>query len=300
MAKRYTKWLNVTPIAVPTSFLDSNGIIHVAITTESSAKSEATDTLSVDYIEVEVNIIAEAPTFTLSESPPKSYNTREIALGDIDGDGDLDFVIATFSNGENVVFKNNGTGNFTEFLIIPDGRQTLTLSLVDIDGDGDLDLIEGNYIQQNRVFRNNGSGNFTLDEAAGAAFVNNDRTRDSAVGDIDGDGDLDVVFANSGPEVDRIYTNDGTGTFTANSTYGNSITLDVELVDIDNDGDLDIIQGNNQFKNVIFKNDGAGSFTFSEESTEVEETQGLAVGVTFSHPVNPEVTLASGSQPFDT
>ena len=99
-----------------------------------------------------------------------------------------------------------------------------------------------------------------------------DWTNQATVGDIDGDDDLDILFANGGnfsspgaPQVQRVYINDGTGVFTdesANRLGFSGLCRGVELGDIDGDDDLDLIyaQDFNRLPG-LFVNDGNGFFT---------------------------------------
>ncbi|MCA9525845.1 MAG: VCBS repeat-containing protein, partial [Myxococcales bacterium] len=84
--------------------------------------------------------------------------------------------------------------------------------------------------------------NFTdSGQALGAA---GDQTYDSDLGDIDGDGDLDLVDGNQNTP-DRVYLNDGSGTFTdSGQALGSANTRQVRLGDLDGDGDLDAIVAN--------------------------------------------------------
>src|SRR5205085_12226387 len=119
----------------------------------------------------------------------------KLALGDIDGDGDLDLV-AAHETGETIVDLNNGQGVFTRAHTL---RAGLNPVLLDSDGDGDLDLILINAdtpqaLQSHLyLYRNDGAGNFTgtqLNLSGSKGFDNR-----FAVGDIDGDGDLDYVIS---------------------------------------------------------------------------------------------------------
>ncbi len=87
-----------------------------------------------------------------------------------------------------------------------------------------------------------------------------------ALGDIDNDGDADAVTVDAYDDME-VYTNDGTGIFTYNQTYGSSNSwFGVDLIDVDNDNDLDIIVAGFYSGEgcEIWKNDGAGNFTFSQ------------------------------------
>ncbi|MEM9723741.1 MAG: FG-GAP-like repeat-containing protein, partial [Bacteroidota bacterium] len=92
-----------------------------------------------------------------------------------------------------------------------------------------------------------------------------ERTASLSCGDIDGDGDKDIVVANGRhwPGQNRIFINNGSGIFTVERGLGNlrSTTYATELADLDGDGDLDIAVGNDRAPNNIFLNDGTGIFS---------------------------------------
>ena len=92
-----------------------------------------------------------------------------------------------------------------------------------------------------------------------------ERTASIGSGDLDNDGDIDVVIANGRhwPGQNRIFFNNGRGKFTVSKNLGkeSSTSYSVEVADFDNDGDLDLAVGNDMAPNKLFLNDGKGKFT---------------------------------------
>ena len=92
-----------------------------------------------------------------------------------------------------------------------------------------------------------------------------ERTASMDMGDIDNDGDIDVVLANGRhwPGQNRVFINNGRGVFTVSRLLGTdmSTSYSTELADFDGDGDLDVAVGNDMAPNFLFLNDGAGRFT---------------------------------------
>ena len=154
---------------------------------------------------------------------------------------------------------------------------TNQLTIGDIDGDDDLDIIfanGGNFssqgpIQTQRVYINDGTGVFTDESAARLNFAG--WCRGVELGDIDNDGDLDLIFAQDFDKLPHLFTNDGAGFFTdvtATQLPNNTLSSSrAQFGDVDNDGDLDIYItsgstnrfGCGQYR--LYLNDGAGFFT---------------------------------------
>lgn len=93
------------------------------------------------------------------------------------------------------------------------------------------------------------------------------RSASVRIGDLDGDGDLDVVAANGRhwPEQNMVFFNQGRARFNLARPLGtdHDTSYATELADLDNDGDLDIAVGNDRAPNAIFLNDGSGRFEHS-------------------------------------
>src|SRR5690606_23249727 len=119
------------------------------------------------------------------------------------------------------LWLNDGRGTFGEASSQMPAISDVTYgaALGDVDRDGDLDCVFANHLQD-RLYLNDGAGRFT-DVTAGRLPVESAQTFANALGDVDGDGDLDLVLGNyGGASQDRLFLNDGTGTFTdATSTH---------------------------------------------------------------------------------
>ncbi|MBN1477591.1 VCBS repeat-containing protein, partial [Candidatus Sumerlaeota bacterium] len=197
-----------------------------------------------------------------------THDTRGLALGDVDGDGDLDIVTGNVSNQRNRLYLNNGTtapfSGVTGSDITTDGQWTLAVALADMDGDGDLDVVAGNDGQANRLYLSNG----TADPFNGISGSNisgdTHGTWSVALGDVDNDGDIDVIVGNTLGQRSRLYLNNGTAT-PFSGVSGSDISTDTyttfsaELGDIDGDGDLDFIAGNDNQRNRLYLNNGSAN-----------------------------------------
>ncbi|GAB3990636.1 fibronectin type III domain-containing protein [Spirosoma daeguense] len=223
------------------------------------------------------------PLPAATPDPTVGNDPRSVAVGDIDGDGDLDMVTAHFNSSNNSVSVrlNNGSGYFTPHPTNPAaavGNGSATVLLGDLDGDGDLDLVTLNLFDNTVSVRlNNGSGSFTSpatnpDPAIGSAGSN---ASSVALGDIDGDGDLDLVTASlkfdpnsfNGSTV-SVRLNNGAGNFTPPATNAeislSSYPLGVALGDMNGDGYLDLVVTNmvsTGSRVSVRLNNGSGSFT---------------------------------------
>ncbi len=186
----------------------------------------------------------------------------DIALGDLDGDGDTDVVTRNDKGANFKIFTNNGSGSFTAGATVnttstPDNF--VRIETVDLDGDGDLDIVtRDDQTAAIETFINNGSGSFSAGAVISmpAAATNHVAL---TTGDFDGDGDQDIVTRRNSDSALIKYLNDGSGNFTesgrANPTYLSN-TSSTTAVDIDGDGDLDIA-----VLNEVNVNDGSGVFS---------------------------------------
>jgi hypothetical protein len=202
-------------------------------------------------------------------------NGKAMALGDLDGDGDLDALLGVSSAipVEATVWLNDGTGVFGPHPSVPSfhaGDLNQAVALGDLDGDGDLDALVGNQFGDETVCLNDGTGVFAPHPVA-PSFPGGQLTRAVALGDLDGDGDLDALVCNGAysPTVstdpDTIWLNDGTGGFSPHPvtpTIRTAPSAAVALGDLDGDGDLDAMIGEYRAGgSMVWLNDGSGGLS---------------------------------------
>ena len=235
-------------------------------------------------------------------SPLKTYGAPGVAVLDFDGDRDADIYVANGPGTPNSLFRNllreTGQVQFEDVAQAAGAGLTAQDSqgvcYGDIDNDNDLDLFVAGY-KDNRLLENQGDGTFEDITAASGTGSEGKTSTSCAMGDVDGDGLLDILVVNafdlksirifSEPftrhEHNQLLINAGGNVFADQSAAsglrdlaglavpGAALTSwAASLIDIDMDGDLDAVIAQDQHDAPdpagyprIFKNDGTGHFT---------------------------------------
>ena len=223
-----------------------------------------------------------------------------------------------FEPQDNVFYRNNGDGTFTDVTVgagvAAQGGRSLQAIFSDFDNDNDLDLYVANDTSVNYTYRNEGDGTFTdvSDESWAADFRG---SMGLTAGDYDGDGDIDLFMSHWVDEENALYRNllkerggnaEGMNTIRfVDESYSSmlaeasikQIGWGTSLFDYDNDGDLDIFVANGSTfqeldrpevlipqRDGLFRNEGDGTFTDVSQSTgisggrEARVSRGAAFG----------------------
>jgi hypothetical protein len=206
------------------------------------------------------------------EEAPNGYG---VALADHDNDGYLDIYVVNLG-GANILYHNNGDGTFTDITAQADvqagngvqGAGTAA-AFGDCNNDGRLDLYAANgYGLPSFFYLNNHEGFDDVTDKAGVGELQD--AAGTVFGDYDNDGDMDLYVTNcasaeGAPLPNVLYKNDGKGIFEdvtdEAGVDGEDYSLGAAFGDLDNDGYLDLYVVNNGGPNILYHNNGDGTFT---------------------------------------
>lgn len=260
-----------------------------------------------------------------ASAPSKPMGAPGVAILDFDNDGDLDLYVTNAIGTSNGLFSSQWkeTGVLTFVDVARDAgvsaidQGSTGVCFGDIDNDGDHDLyVLGNFNTGNRLFENQGDGKFIDISTSSNTRVGEKHPTSCAMGDVNGDGLLDIAVGNSYDnwnhrlplvtfnndhlmEGNQLFLNQGTNVFTdiseeAGIDVPRRVTWAISLVDYDLDGDLDLISADDQGAKApavhggvdhgyirIYQNDGKGKFTDLTETGVGTNRVGAWMGLSF-------------------
>jgi flagellin len=184
-------------------------------------------------------------TFSVSQTFLMDTDTNSLLLEDVDGDGDLDFIIdqSQSVDADIRIWLNDGIGNFTPTYTFASNSTVSGMRYADIDGDEVKDLF---FSTSSGVSFNSGNGDGSFGATQVIAGLEQTGFQ---LGDLDNDGDLDFVrHGGTSQPGGRIFHNDGNGNFTDVGEFilgvGGDTPAGIGLSDLDGDGLLDLVGAN--------------------------------------------------------
>jgi outer membrane protein OmpA-like peptidoglycan-associated protein len=239
-----------------------------------------------DKIVIYQNVDGTAAGFTeIDDFDPG--NSEGMGWIDYDADGDLDLFIENHSFGLRIYINDAGAMSSTQFFDIHSGNIDAAgdySAVADYDIDGDVDI----YVRRDGTLDTDAEADLFVNTGAGGTSGAFSRETDGVINfsaanldkggaafcDLDGDGDLDLVRTNSGPN--QVFERTASG-WVPQTDFGTDSNDGVGCADIDNDGDMDLIFNTVVGNAVVYQNDGGFTFTASNMGiTASGEGKGLA------------------------
>jgi len=223
---------------------------------------------------------------------------REVFLKDMDGDGDMDIVGTKNGASQVTWYENEGGSNpsFKAIIIDTDSAGAQDVHIEDMDGDGDYDVVVATQDDDSVAWYENNGGS-TQSWTKNYITNNVNATNGIFVGDMDGDGDMDILSASQDDSRIAWYENNGGGDPSfeqiniaqdeccgrgpRDPSTGQDLpiavgqAMDVRAADMDGDGDLDVITTNYEGYYHIYDNDGGVNPTFEQDVFATRKKDGV-------------------------
>lgn len=246
--------MKTTPVFVLTALAASCAIFHMNAPGNLTSQPEGESFRAGGLRSFEI-----VPLETVSET------SANASVGDLNGDGYLDIVLAKGRHWPlpSRIFFGDGKGSFTPGPSLPSkATKTYSASLADMTKTGRLDIVLSNDEPEPKlILLNDGKGNFSVGGTYGDPRWS---TRNAAVGDLNGDRYPDIVVANRGM-TSYVCMNDGKLHFDCRPLPDSPSSATVAIADIDGDGANDVIYAcRDGCQSTVYFNDGKGNFTRKE------------------------------------
>ena len=253
---------------------------------------------AIDRVHWHENRLATGQSWLPNTVSITADGARAVATGDLDGDGDVDLVSASYNDDTVAWYENDGTPGWTRRVISSGAGGAIAVALADFDRDGDLDVACAQFLDDEvSWYRNNGAQPPTF----GAYFVDSapyDGPRSLAVGDFEGNGTPDLAVVAENGDTLVFYSNDGTpadGEWARHRLDNADVDAPraVAAADLDRDGDSDLLVADALGDRVVwYENDGSlAGWTQRSVNVACTGARGVAAG-DFDADGDPDVLLS--------
>lgn len=241
--------------------------------------------------------------FASREDLPAASQLQSVALGDFDGDGKLDISVAGKNTSLVAIYRNTSTVgdiSFADKSQLLAGSSPSAVAVGDLDDDGKPDLAVTDATDDHiRLYKNTSTNIGTVSFGDLQVYITGEDPHSVAIGDLTGDGKLDLLVGYDNGTVSNISvfenTSTGSGVVSFNPTAKNHTSgttpKSVGIVDLDNDGKVDIVSANSSSNTVSVMRSSSTETDFSTFS--LAEQTGSATINTTSHTITIEVAYGT-------
>ena len=193
---------------------------------------------------------------------PTGSGPNSVAIGDLDGDGKSDLVVVNVFDNTVSVYRNTststGTISFAAKVDYTTGSLPVAVSIGDLDGDGMPDLAVANDFHSISLFRNTSTGVGTISYDSKVDYPTGFNPSSLALGDLDGDGKVDLAITNFHSNTVSVFRNNNTSigiiSFASKVDFPTGIgsfPRSVSIGDLDDDGKVDLAVANGSNTNFM-------------------------------------------------
>ena len=281
---------NDQTISLSTLFndVDTTNLTYTVTNTDSSIISTTISgaNLIIDFLEnqygtvtvtVGVDQIGGDASFTASDIATSADGAHSVFAADMDGDGDMDIISASYLDDTIAWYENNNgdASSWTATDIATNADGAASVFAADLDGDGDMDIVSASILDDTFAWYENNNGDASSWTATDIA-TNADGAVSVFAADMDGDGDMDIVSASYLDDTIAWYENNNgdasSWTVTDIATSANA-PWTVFAADMDGDGDMDIVSASHDDDTIAWyenNNGDASSWTATDIATSAD------------------------------